>query len=134
MFIFCQWFFHGYLMLKYSDIGLPSLVVACVSILFIVSFSANLSNFSISILSQIGTLSMSIYLMHIIIGSGLRIVLQKFWSINSFIIHVVCECFLSVVIPIFFFKIVRRYNLKYIFEAPISGYIKKLYSKMFYEN
>ncbi|MEZ7892952.1 MAG: acyltransferase [Candidatus Wallbacteria bacterium] len=124
IFIVFQYYFHIVLGLSYINTGLLSLLLALVSILFIVSLSKILSEKNIKYLRFIGNSSMAIYLMHIIAGSGIRIILLKFLKIKLFLFHFPIGLLLSIIIPLIVLALVNRYKIPFIFSMPLSRFIK----------
>jgi len=85
-------------------------IMALLASLVIISYSEKLQykrNFIINTLKYFGKYSMSVYLLHIILGSGIRIVLLKL-SIDSFIIHISLGLIFSIIVPIIIDKLYRK--------------------------
>lgn len=108
LFISFQWYFHiewGF-SYKTKEYGLALLLAIC-SLFFVSSFCIALSRFKLTWLSFVGAASLGIYVMHILAGSGTRIILQKFLGIDSAWIHLLIETVMGVLIPLMimtFFK------------------------------
>lgn len=130
-FVSSQWFFHGYLSLRYSNKGIISLLLALISIFFIVSLSNFLSIYKLNKLKILGYSSMAIYLMHILAASGVRIVLQKFAGVDSYFIHLIIGSFSGIFIPVIISSIIRKYKIQNIFSARISYYYNSLFAKLY---
>lgn len=131
LFVFSQWLFHGYFQLTYQDSGAGLLVLAFIAILFVVLLSHELARFPGNFLLQIGYSSMAIYLMHVLAGSGVRVLLQKVLQVENLYAHLALGCAFALLIPIGIVKLCRRWKLMFLIEAPqkISGqywYQKKL--------
>lgn len=120
LFITAQYGFHNYLGLKYTYRGFEALVLAITSILFVVSASALLSRTSSKALAFIGASSMAIYLMHILAGSGVRVVLSKFFGINDVAVHLLLGCLAGLFLPLLAVYLINRLNIPYLFSAPVS--------------
>lgn len=118
-----QWLFHGYLSLEFTDTGIESLLLAFASIIFVVSLSAYLAKKSFNFLVFIGSSSMAIYLMHILAGSGVRIILNKLFGMDSFLVLLLLGCLVSVLAPLAVMKIINRLKIPYIFSAPVSSWL-----------
>jgi fucose 4-O-acetylase-like acetyltransferase len=118
LFVTGQWLFHGYFGMNYKDIGLPLLLLTSVSILFIVLLSRVLSEWPMKWLSFLGYSSMAIYLMHVLAGSGVRVILQKFLGVEDAVIHLVAGVSLAVLIPLLALQLFRRWDLMFLIEAP----------------
>jgi len=119
-----QWLLHGPIALKESKHGISTLLLACTSILFIVSLSKFLSKRSYKILPLIGSSSLEIYLMHIIAGSGARILLSKIFLVESPSVHLVMGCASGIFLPLIATKIIDKLHIPYLFSAPVSSWIK----------
>lgn len=128
-FISSQYLFHGYLGKSYTDKGVESLLLACVSVVFVVSLSMVLSTKPNRFIVFLGTSSLAIYLMHILAGSGARIILSKFLGIDAMAIHLIIGCFAGVLLPLLAFKIINVLKIPYMFSAPISKRLEFLYNK-----
>ncbi|BCL73202.1 acyltransferase/acetyltransferase [Vibrio nigripulchritudo] len=119
-FVALQAGYHGILGMNYSQRGLLSLILAISSIVFVVSLSMVLEKRSLRWLSYIGSASMGIYLMHILAGSGVRVVLTKVLGIQSFSVHLIVGCVVAIVAPLIALKITEMIKLRFVFSAPIS--------------
>ena len=122
-FVIGQFLFHDTLGLHYTDKGLASLVLAILSIVFVISLSSWLSKRPSELFIYVGTSSMAIYLMHILACSGTRIFLNHLFNVDSFVIHIVIGCIMGVVGPISALVIINKLRIKYIFSAPVSSAI-----------
>lgn len=122
--LFAQYDFHVNQNLVYSDKGSYSLFLALTSITFICSLSVFLTARSIKWLIVIGSSSMAIYLMHIIAGSGARIVLVKLFGITSTEIHLLIGLTAGIGLPLVAVRVVEKYNLTYVFRAPLSDLLR----------
>jgi fucose 4-O-acetylase-like acetyltransferase len=123
LFATAQWLFHLVYEMTYKDIGLPLLLLAGVSILAVVLMSGVLSDFAPRWLIYLGASSMTIYLMHILVGSGLRVVLHKFLGVEDVTLHIAAGMALAVLLPLLALELFRRWNLMFLIEAPkpVSG-------------
>jgi fucose 4-O-acetylase-like acetyltransferase len=115
-----QFLFHGILGLNYEDKGAAALVVALVSILFIVSLSYRLARTSPKGLALLGASSMGIYLMHVLAGSGTRVVLKNFMGIEALTVHLLAGCLAGLLVPTAVMLLVRRYRIPFVISAPVS--------------
>lgn len=120
-FVVAQWLFHGYLGLNYADKGVPSLLLALLSIVFTVSVSLLLAKYPSRVLKFIGASSMAIYLMHVLAGSGIRVVLDKFLHVDSLLIHIVAGCIVGIVCPLIAVVVINKWRIPFVFSAPISA-------------
>lgn len=126
VFVFSQYLFHEELGLNYEDKGLISLLLAMVSIVFIVLLSQSLARKPLQWILLIGSASMSIYLLHILAGSGVRIILKNIFHIYDPVIHLLFGTFAGVIFPAVVYYLTGRYYwLNYMFSAPISRLVIK---------
>ena len=131
-FITSQYIFHVKLELLYSDIGIKLLLLALVSILFLVSLSSQIStSIPNKTLANIGKLSMAIYILHTLASSGARIILIQVANVQSFEIHIVVGCLSGILIPVFIVSIVNKLKFPYLFSAPISTIFLSSYRGLF---
>ncbi len=125
----CFHFFEHSLSLPYKSIS--ALLLAFISILFIVALSISLAkNVYSEFFILIGTSSMAIYLMHVLAGSGSRIVLRNVFNIESVYIHLLIGMLTGILVPIFTLLLIKKYQVSYIFSAPLCAWCKQIYSKM----
>jgi len=129
VFIVGQWLFHGYLDLEYTDKGFESLLLALSSIIFVILLSVYLSKKSYGFLSFVGSSSMAIYLMHVLAGSGIRVILTELFGVDSFTIHLVLGCLVGIFAPLAVLSLINRANISYVFSAPISAWLANSYNK-----
>lgn len=69
-------------------------------------------------LAQVGQLSMQIYLMHIIAGSGVRVVLSRVLSINDASIHLVIGTLSGVLVPLVVAVCMRKLGINWLYVPP----------------
>jgi fucose 4-O-acetylase-like acetyltransferase len=124
LFATAQWMFHMGFNMTYKDIGLPLLLLAALSILAVVLLSGVLSDFTPQWLIYLGASSLAIYLMHILVGSGVRVVLHKFLGVEDAALHITIGMTLAVLLPLLALELFRRWNLMFLIEAPkpVSGH------------
>lgn len=115
-----QYVFHVICGFIYTKIGFLSLYLAFVSILFVVGVGVNLEG-KMNVIKYIGKYSMPIYLVHIIAGSGMRIVLHGVFHINDLYIQVVCGTLAGIFFPIAIYKYANAWGLSALFIMPHSG-------------
>ncbi len=120
LFVLSQYFFHFNMDMVYSEKGYLSLLLAIISIIFIVALSDWLSRYPLKFLVLIGTSSLAIYLMHVIFGAGSRVVLIKLFDVNDVFIHLVIGCIFGVIAPILVLALSKRINFNYLLSAPVS--------------
>lgn len=123
MFIGVQYHFHYILDQRYTDYGPVGLLAALVSILFMVAISTRLSEKPNRLMLFIGTSSMAIYLMHILAGSGARVLLKALIGTDAYIAHLLVGFAVGVFAPLLVVWVIERYTIPYLFSAPISRWI-----------
>lgn len=96
-----EWFFGNFL---------SYFVLAEVSILFVVSLCIWLSRWDMKILASIGAASMAIYVMHVLSGSGARVLLLAVLGINDFYMHLFLGCLSGLLIPYLIFRFSSRFG------------------------
>jgi fucose 4-O-acetylase-like acetyltransferase len=121
MVILGQYFFHESGR-TYLDSSVPLLVLSVISILAVASFSEWLSRFDISFVAYIGTSSMAIYLMHIMAGSGLRVMFSQVLGIDSLFLHLLLGTLLGLLLPLLALKLINYFKIPYLFCFPISDF------------
>jgi len=127
LFILGQYIFHGLMGLTYESGGVASLALATISIFFVIALSMLLSKINIKWLMYIGTSSMTIYLMHIIAGSGARVVLNKFIGIQSPAVHLIVGTLIGIVAPLIAQGLIKRHRLSALLTPPKSVSAESLF-------
>jgi fucose 4-O-acetylase-like acetyltransferase len=117
-FVAAQYIFHVELGLVYTDKGTPSLLVATVSILAMASVSMLLARAPARWVLAVGSASMAIYVMHILAGSGARIILARFLGVQDAAIHLIAGCLVGVLLPMLVLRLSARLGIRGLFEAP----------------
>lgn len=130
-FVIGQYVFHYTFELDYSDKGMASLLLALVSILFVVSLSSWASSTPNKLFVFIGASSMAIFVMHILAGSGVRVLLKSFMGIDSFTVHLLAGCCTGVFAPLLALIIINKLGIPYMFRAPVSQAIMVMFHKVF---
>lgn len=100
--------------------GVGALLVACASIAFVTALSLRLAG-RLGWLAWIGASSMAIYLMHILAGSGVRILLAKVGGTDAYLLHLVAGCMAGVGLPLLVTVLVGRWRIPWLFSAPLSA-------------
>lgn len=118
--LFClgQYLFHFTWGHTYTDGGWPSLMLADLSIFFVVTLAMCLGTARFRWLQFLGASSMTIYLMHILVASGTRVVLQKLLGIHALGIHLLLGTTLGLMLPLVAHSMIRRYHLGILLEPP----------------
>ncbi|MFZ6754565.1 acyltransferase family protein [Undibacterium sp. Dicai25W] len=118
------WLFHGKLGLIYSDQSLLALPLALSGITMVCSLGFVLAKAELNMLKCLtlfGTCSMPIFLMHILAGSGVRIILNKFLYIDNASIHLILGTVIGILVPITVFQLSKKTSLaglRYLFAPP----------------
>ena len=120
LFVLGQAVFHFVLNMNYGNKGVLSLLLGFISIIFVVALSQFASKKPSKFIIYLGTASMAIYLMHILAGSGARVILKNFLNIDSYIIHLVIGFGVGILAPLLALFIINRLKIPYFFSAPIS--------------
>lgn len=120
LFVVGQYLFHITFGLNWEVGGLPVLALASISIFFVISLSMWLGRIRIEWLLFIGASSMTIYLMHILAGSGVRVILSSFMGIDSIPVHLVLGTLIGVAAPLLAQIIIKRYDLSFLLAPPRS--------------
>ncbi|HIZ51463.1 MAG TPA: acyltransferase family protein [Candidatus Pseudomonas excrementavium] len=119
LFVIAQYGFHGLLELHYTDRGILSLLLALVSTATVVTSCSWSARWPLGFVAYLGTTSMAIYLMHILAGSGIRVLLKAV-GVDSFMLHTVAGVAGGLLLPLLALAIIQRLQLRYLFAAPIS--------------
>lgn len=119
-FLVAQYIFHAKMGLTYDQKGSYSLTLALISIFFVVSICQLMEylRHPVRWLVYVGQASMAIYLMHIIAGSGVRIVLRKFLGIESIPAHLALGTFIGMVAPLIVHSFFVRSHFPLLYKAP----------------
>ena len=119
LFVVAQSVFHGVLGLHYGDQGLWSLLLALISIAAVVAVCRWSAPVAPGFVAYLGTASMAIYLMHILAGSGVRVLL-KVAGVDSLLVHATVGVAAGILLPLLALALAQRLGLRYLFAAPIS--------------
>ena len=137
LFVGMQWLMLTKLILVPDQwLSTIKLAATLISILFTVNVcmclaeSNYLAEKPSKLLSLIGTSSMVIYLLHVITGSGTRIVLQHFLGISNFYVHLVLGCLAGIIGSIFLVKTLLRMGFSFLFAIPDRLSVEQKYAKL----
>ena len=118
------WIFHVRLGLVFSDKSMLALPLALSGIGLVCSVASlmakNASN-GIKWIAVLGACSMPIFLMHILAGSGVRIILSKFLHIENAPIHLIIGTSIGILLPLGVYQLSQQAsmrNLAYLFSPP----------------
>jgi len=103
----------------FVDNRLYSLLLALVAIGFVVSSCVWLSRWNMKKLALIGSASMVIYLMHVLIGGGTRILLSSV-GVENVYAHLMLGCLFGLLVPVFMIKNASRFSVSFLFVNPVS--------------
>ena len=120
LFVAGQYLFHVTFGLSWEVGGWPVLSLATVSILFVVALSMWLGRLRMAWLLFIGASSMTIYLMHILAGSGIRVILASFMGIDSIAVHLIVGTLVGLAAPLLAQMIIKKYDLYFLLAPPKS--------------
>lgn len=118
VFLIFQWLFHikMHLALTTEKYWLV-LLLALISIIFVTSLCFYLRKFKIKWLALIGASSLGIYLMHVLVASGVRILLQKILGVENPFIHLALGSVVGILIPLIIMKYMQC-KLQMLFTYP----------------
>ena len=95
------------------------LFLAVIGILFCINLAKYLAQKNIfPFLKTLGLHSMQIYLAHMLVGVGIRVVLINVFHLESWILHIVLGVLFALIAPIYLKTISNRLSFPYIFEIP----------------
>jgi fucose 4-O-acetylase-like acetyltransferase len=119
LFVFSQWLFHVEMGLRYNN-GTASekLLLGLISIGFVAYLARWLTRFDLRWLAYLGQQSMTIYLLHILAGSGSRIILLKVFGVTSVGIHLLIGTLGGLLLPLMFYFGCVRFGLGALFSPP----------------
>ena len=133
-FVVAQYVFHVELGLLYTDKGVASLLLATVSILAVATVSMFLARIPVSWVLALGSASMAIYVMHILFGSGTRIILSRLLGVEDAVFHLAAGCLAGVLLPMLVLRLAARLGVRGLFEAPsrlsAEGWYRRLTGKV----
>jgi fucose 4-O-acetylase-like acetyltransferase len=115
-FILCQMMFHVFLSVDHGHVSYYGLVLAIISILFFLSISMFFVNKVPALFVSLGVFSMPIFLMHIMLASGFRIVLMKLFHVDQAWVHLMLGTLVGLVLPVF---IISRFPVFNVLISPV---------------
>ncbi|KMY86788.1 membrane protein [Candidatus Paraburkholderia calva] len=118
VFAVLEYVFHITFGLNYERTGVFSLVLACFGIAATICVSVWTARLRIDWLSKLGRVSMQIYLMHILAGSGTRIVLGKALHVHSWTVHAIVGTVVGIAAPIIAWQLMQRFHMRWLFNRP----------------
>ncbi len=94
------------------------LLVGGLGVMATVFVSKYLVQINLKTLQLIGGYSLVVYLVHVLFGSGFRIIMQKFFGVDDSSFHLVFGTLVGVVLPILFVKYAELMKLSFLFSRP----------------
>ncbi|KND59694.1 Arginine/ornithine antiporter ArcD [Candidatus Burkholderia verschuerenii] len=121
VFAVLEYVFHITFGLNYERTGVFSLVLAFFGIAALACVSVQTARSHVDWLGQLGRVSMQIYLMHILAGSGTRIILSKALHVHNWTVHAVVGTAVGIVAPIIAWQLMQRFRMTWLFNRPRAG-------------
>jgi fucose 4-O-acetylase-like acetyltransferase len=112
-------FYFAFDMKEFNSQLLMFGLFGCLGTTSIIMISLFLDRWSIEclkIIAKLGSLSMPIYLAHLIVIVAVRIALHKFIGISNLLIHIPLETFLGLLIPVVIYDLSRKHNFEFLFN------------------
>jgi peptidoglycan/LPS O-acetylase OafA/YrhL len=97
-------------------ISVISLTLAVAGIVLVLVLSQFLVLFNLEWLAIVGRYSMVIFLVHILVGSGCRVILQKGLGITDVPVHMLVGMTGALFVPIIFYQLCRKMNFVGVFS------------------
>jgi len=94
--------------------SLSAILLACVGIALVIGIAMRGTLFAF-----IGRYSMEIFLMHVIFGSGIRVLMQKGWAIDAVLPHLLIGSVLGMLLPILATKVIHRMKFEFLLKPPM---------------
>lgn len=117
LFLMTQWGgVNGAVILGHAPV--VRLALAIIGIGFVLLWGRQLAIWGWSWLAYLGRHSLEIYLIHILAGSGLRIVLQKMLDISDPAVHLVLGTLAGIVVPLLVAVSARNWRMGWLFLPP----------------
>jgi len=120
LFIVGQYSFHRYQSILGYYSRIAELLLVIVSMLLVISLSYRGALKPKKWIVWVGASSMAIYLMHILAGSGVRIILSRVLGVDDYLVHLFIGTLVAVVAPLMVLVFVEKYRIPFVFSMPIS--------------
>lgn len=120
-FVLAQWLYHGLWGMHYRMGGFQTVLIGVASIWFVIVWSMNATQrhwWWSRALTVLGAASMSIYLMHILASSGVRVLLSKMLHIQEPWLHVTAGVVLGVLLPWLVARAAPKLGYQWLFTPP----------------
>jgi fucose 4-O-acetylase-like acetyltransferase len=118
MFVLAQGAYHFVLGLTYRTGNFLALVLAMISLVAMVTICMCLSDRQRPLLAVIGSASLVIYLLHILVASGTRILFASVLHYRSLPAILTVSTLFGVLIPLAVFRQTEKGSLRFLFAAP----------------
>ncbi len=112
------------------SLSIIKLTTTLISILFSVNLCMCLAERPSKLLSTIGASSMIIFLVHVITGSGTRIVLQHFLGISNYWLHITLGCLMGLFGAMLLAKLLSKIGLSFLFEVPEQFSLERNFTEL----
>lgn len=118
VFVLSQWIFQVSQGSRYNSAPGIILMLAIIGIGSVVVISHWLAQFNLPWLAYLGRHSMAIYLVHILAGSGCRIILLKLFGVTDVGIHLLLGTLCGLLLPVLFYWWCSRTGFNVLFFPP----------------
>jgi peptidoglycan/LPS O-acetylase OafA/YrhL len=119
LFIISQWIFHIEIGLRYNNgAAFWLLPLSLISIGFVVLLAQWLTRYNLRWLAYLGQNSMTIYLVHILAGSGCRVILLRVFGITGAGTHLLIGTLGGLLLPLLLYSVCRRFGMISLFRPP----------------
>jgi mono/diheme cytochrome c family protein len=121
IFIAAQGLFHGYYQQESYAITLSSFLLRLCSVIalfFIAKLFDNTKTTSTSLL--LGKAAFFIFLSHVLLGSGMRVILQNIFSINSLSTHLLLDCGSAIIGGFILYWLLEHSKISLLWQAPTA--------------
>lgn len=117
-----------YYYIEVDNSNLLLTLVGFSGVFFVTSFSLRFQSWLVILFGYLGRRSLEVFLVHILFGSGARIVLIKIFHVSDFYTHVGFGVFSGVFGSLLFYWLVSRFRLNWLFYPPafLTNYIIKI--------
>ncbi len=109
-FIVSQFVYHFILKMNFEDKNIFHFIVAFISIISVIVFSMKIKS---NLLEYLGKISLQIYLLHVLFGSGARIVLYNFFNIHNAYLHLIAGMIAGIISSAVFYELTKNFRYLY---------------------
>lgn len=99
-------------------------------LMVVVFVSKYLSRFNIRVLAHLGEYSLAIYLMHVLIGSGVRIALQRLFGVENLVFHLLLGSMAGIFVSYWMAKELVEKNVRWMFSVPSNHGMRALMGRI----